>query len=104
MHNQRVRRRTVARRMYGGTTEPPCLRASEVRCYLQFFQRLFYIRIRVMVQISSSWASPSLVFIDREVVSFFDFAANCKLRLIYRAGLVKNDRNKKKLKHCSWGF
>ena len=32
------------------------------------------IRIRVMVQISS------LVFIDREVVSFFDFAANCKLR------------------------
>ena len=37
------------------------------------------IRIRVMVQISS------LVFIDREVVSFFDFAANCKLlrKLIY---------------------
>ena len=38
----------------GGTSEPPYFRASEVRCYLQFFQRLFYIRIRDMVQISSS--------------------------------------------------
>ena len=57
----------------------PYFRASEVRCYLQFFQRRFYIRIRVMVQISSSQASSSLVFIDCEVVSFFDFAANCKL-------------------------
>ena len=45
-HNQRVRRRTVATRMY--------FRASEVRCYLQYFQRRFYTRIRVMVQISSS--------------------------------------------------
>ena len=38
----------------GGTLQPPYFRASEVRCYLQFFQRLFYILIRVMVQISSS--------------------------------------------------
>ena len=38
----------------GGTSEPPYFRAPEVRCYLQFFQRLFCIRIRVMVQISSS--------------------------------------------------
>ena len=51
-------------------------RASEVRCYLQYFQRRFYIRTRVMAQISSS---SSVVFIDREVVSFFDFAANCNL-------------------------
>ena len=29
-------------------------RASEVRCYLHFFQKAFFIRIRVMVQISSS--------------------------------------------------
>ena len=61
------------------STEPPYFRASEVRCYLQFFQRLSYIRITIMVQISSSSANSSLVFIDREVVSFFDFAANCKL-------------------------
>ena len=45
-HNQRFRRRTVATRMY--------FRASEVRCYSQYFQRRFYMRIRVMVQISSS--------------------------------------------------
>ena len=40
------------RRLWGGTSQPPYFRASEVRCYLQFFQRLFYIRD--MVQISSS--------------------------------------------------
>ena len=42
--------------LWGGTSEPqpPYFRAFEVRCYLQFFQRLFNIRIRVMVQISSS--------------------------------------------------
>ena len=37
---------SVVRRMY--------FRASEVRCYSQYFQRRFYMRIRVMVQISSS--------------------------------------------------
>ena len=43
-----------------------------------------------MVQISSSYR-----------LIFFDFAV---LKLIYRTGHVKNDRNKKKLKHYSWGF
>ena len=51
---------------------------------------------------------PALVVIDLEVVGFFDFAANCKLKsllkLIYRIGHVKNERNKKKLEHRSWGL
>ena len=53
-----------------------------------------------MVQISSRYGL-ALVFIDHEVVIFFDFAV---LKLIYRTGHVKNDRNKKKLKYYSWGF
>ena len=51
-----------------------------VRCYLQFFQKAFLYKDYSHGTDKLKLGRLALVFIDREVVSFSDFAANHKLR------------------------